>query len=214
MRWPAGVSLGGFGLAGGAGSGSAPDSAAGGGAGVRWQAVPARQAHSSSAAIGRQVMRTPEAARTLAPGSGGDNRGAHAAATRPAYDRVTHRPRRDRGRCPARAPRPAWPCATAPLPQHRPRGDGMDKTSNLPLALWQANLDLQMRLGQLLQDGGRQWLEQGTRTAGEGAAEFDAQARKLLQAGDWPALAALPMETFWRQAGQAGDGKAAAQTAL
>ncbi|HLT44816.1 MAG TPA: phasin family protein [Luteimonas sp.] len=90
----------------------------------------------------------------------------------------------------------------------------MDKTSNLPLALWQANLDLQMRLGQLLQDGGRQWLEQGTRTAGEGAAEFDAQARKLLQAGDWPALAALPMETFWRQAGQAGDGKAAAQTAL
>src|SRR5690606_6899660 len=81
--------------------------------------------------------------------------------------------------------------ATAPLPQHRPRGDGMDKTSNLPLALWQANLDLQMRLGQLLQDGGRQWLEQGTRTAGEGAAEFDAQARKLLQAGDWPALAAL-----------------------
>src|SRR5690606_12104728 len=85
--------------------------------------------------------------------------------------------------------------ATAPLPQHRPRGDGMDKTSNLPLALWQANLDLQMRLGQLLQDG-------------------DGQARKLLQAGDWPALAALPMETFWRQAGQAGDGKAAAQTAL
>src|SRR5690606_33476251 len=91
--------------------------------------------------------------------------------------------------------------ATAPLPQHRPRGDGMDKTSNLPLALWQANLDLQMRLGQLLQDGGRQWLEQGTRTAGEGAAEFDAQARKLLQAGDWPALAALP--DWQRQAAKA-----------
>src|SRR5690606_5796434 len=113
---------------------------------------------------------------------------------------------------------------TAPSPAHTgdglvpdidPRGDDMDKASNLPMALLKANLDLQARLGDLLQQGGQQWLEQGTRAAGESAAEFQAQAARLLQAGDWQALAALPMETFWRQAGQpAGDGQAAAQASL
>lgn len=91
----------------------------------------------------------------------------------------------------------------------------MDKASNLPMALWKANLDLQMRLGRLLQDSGREWLELGTRAVGEGAAEFDTEARRLLQAGDWQALAALPVETFWRQAEQRlGDGQATAQVAL
>jgi len=91
----------------------------------------------------------------------------------------------------------------------------MDKASDLPMALWKANLDLQMRLGRLLQEEGREWLEMGTRAVGEGAAGFDAQARRLLQAGDWQALAALPVETFWRQAEQRlGDGQAVAQRAL
>src|SRR5690606_22992339 len=67
----------------------------------------------------------------------------------------------------------------------------------------------------LLQDSGREWLELGTRAAGEGAAEFDAEARRLLQAGDWQALAALPVEAFWRQAEQrVGDGQAFARVAL
>ncbi len=91
----------------------------------------------------------------------------------------------------------------------------MDKTSNLPMALWKANLDLQARVGGLLQQSGQLWLEQGTRAVGESAAEFEAQARRLLQAGDWQALAALPMETFLRQSGQgAGDGEQAVQSAL
>ncbi len=91
----------------------------------------------------------------------------------------------------------------------------MGKASDLPMALWKANFDLQTRLGRLLQDSGRDWLELGTRAAGEGAAEFDAEARRLLQAGDWQALAALPIETFWRQAEQrVGDGQAFAQVAL
>ena len=91
----------------------------------------------------------------------------------------------------------------------------MDKASNLPMALWKANLDLQTRIGHLMQESGQHWLELGTRTVGESAAEFDAEARKLLQAGDWQALAALPVETFWRQAEQRlGDGQAAAQAAL
>jgi len=91
----------------------------------------------------------------------------------------------------------------------------MDKASNLPMALWKANLDLQTRIGRLMQEGGQQWLEQGTRALGESATEFETEARKLLQAGDWQALAALPVETFWRQAEQRlGDGQAAAQVAL
>src|SRR5690606_6679587 len=73
----------------------------------------------------------------------------------------------------------------------------------------------QTRIGRLMQEGGQQWLEQGTRAVGESAAEFDTEARRLLQAGDWQALAALPVETFWRQAEQRlGDGQAAAQAAL
>lgn len=91
----------------------------------------------------------------------------------------------------------------------------MDKASNLPMALWKANLDLQMRLGRLLQDSGREWLELGTRAVGEGATEFETEARRLLQAGNWQALAALPVETFWRQAEQrVGDGQALAGVAL
>lgn len=91
----------------------------------------------------------------------------------------------------------------------------MDKTSNLPMALLKANLDLQARLGELLQQGGQQWLEQGTRAAGQSAAQFQAEAARLLQAGDWQGLAALPMDTFWRQAvPAAGDGQSAATSAL
>ena len=91
----------------------------------------------------------------------------------------------------------------------------MDKTSNLPMALWKANLDLQARVGGLLQQSGQLWLEQGTRAVGESAAEFQAQAARLLQAGDWQALAALPMETFLRQSGQgAADGDKAVRSAL
>ncbi|MGJ4803241.1 phasin family protein [Luteimonas sp. SDU82] len=91
----------------------------------------------------------------------------------------------------------------------------MDKTSDLPMALWKANLDLQMRLGRLMQESGQHWLELGTRAAGESAAEFQTEATRLLQAGNWQALAALPMDAFWRQAEQrVGDGQASAQAAL
>ena len=91
----------------------------------------------------------------------------------------------------------------------------MDKASNLPMALWKANLDLQARLGRLMQEGGQQWLELGTRAVGDSAAQFQADARKLLQAGDWQALASLPFETFWRQAETGlGEGKAAAEAAV
>lgn len=91
----------------------------------------------------------------------------------------------------------------------------MGNASDLALALWKANLDLQLRIGQLIQDSGRDWLELGTRAAGEGTVEFDAGLRKLMRGGDWQALAALPVEAFWRQAEQrVGDGQALNQIAL
>ena len=91
----------------------------------------------------------------------------------------------------------------------------MAPASDLPLALWQANLDLQLRIARLLQDNGREWLDMGLRAVGEGAFEFDAETRALWRGGDWQALAALPVETLWRQLEQrVGDGQALAQVAL
>ena len=91
----------------------------------------------------------------------------------------------------------------------------MAPASDLPLALWQANLDLQLRIARLLQDNGREWLDMGLRAVGEGAFEFDAETRALWRSGDWQALAALPVETLWRQLEQrVGDGQALAQVAL
>ncbi|TYT26444.1 hypothetical protein FZO89_09350 [Luteimonas viscosa] len=91
----------------------------------------------------------------------------------------------------------------------------MGNASDLPMQLWKANLDLQLRLGRLLQDSGREWMELGTRAAGEGAAELDAEFRKLLRGGDWQGLSALPVEAFWRQAEQrVGDNQAINQLAL
>src|SRR5690606_23215418 len=111
---------------------------------------------------------------------------------------------------------PASPDRPATIsPTSNARGDDMGNASDLALALWKANLDLQLRIGQLIQDSGRDWLELGTRAAGEGAVEFDAGLRKLMRGGDWQALAALPVEAFWGQAVQRwGGGQALNQTAL
>lgn len=91
----------------------------------------------------------------------------------------------------------------------------MGNPADLPLKLWKANLDLQMRIGQLIQDSGREWMEVGTRAVGEGVEEGDAELREFLRSGDWQSLAALPVDAFWRQAQQRfGDGQAVTQIAV
>lgn len=71
-----------------------------------------------------------------------------------------------------------------------------------PFAIFQANLELVLRLEQLRQQAGRQWLEFGHDALQHDAAQVLAGAEGLgrnQRASNWQALAALPAEAFWRQ---------------
>ena len=61
----------------------------------------------------------------------------------------------------------------------------MNDPTDLPLALYQANFDLQVRIGELLQDSGRHWLEFGQRLVNDGLVENGAELQQLMAAGDW-----------------------------
>jgi len=84
----------------------------------------------------------------------------------------------------------------------------------LPQALYQANLELQARIADLLQDSSRQWLEFGQRLVEEGVLEGNA-GLEALGRQDWQKLASLPVDAFWRQLQQRfGDQQAAAQVSV
>ncbi|MFT3755307.1 MAG: phasin family protein [Pseudoxanthomonas sp.] len=90
----------------------------------------------------------------------------------------------------------------------------MKDASQLPLSLYKANLELQTRLGKLLQESSRQWIDYSYRLANDGIAESNAEIEELLQTNDWQKLATLPAESFWRQVQQRfGDSQALAQIA-
>ena len=85
----------------------------------------------------------------------------------------------------------------------------------IPLNLFKANLELQLRLQRLVQENGQQWLENATRAGKDGIAESGAEIESLLKAQNWQELATLPAEAFWRQLQQRfGDSQAAAQIAI
>lgn len=91
----------------------------------------------------------------------------------------------------------------------------MNRMSELPLSLYKANLELQVKIAKLIQESGREWLDFGYRLINDGIAESNAEVDELLKAGDWEKLAALPAESFWRQVQQRfGDSQAAAQIAV
>ena len=91
----------------------------------------------------------------------------------------------------------------------------MSDISKLPLNLYKANLGLQVKLGRLFQESGRQWIDYGYRLVNDGIVESNAEAEALLTAEDWQKLATLPAESFWRQLQQRfGDSQAAAQIAI
>ncbi len=50
----------------------------------------------------------------------------------------------------------------------------------IPLNLFKANLELQLRLQRLVQEDGQQWLENATRAGKDGIAESGAEIENLL----------------------------------
>ena len=62
----------------------------------------------------------------------------------------------------------------------------------IPLNLFKANLELQLRLQRLVQENGQQWLENATRAGKDGIAESGAEIESLLKAQNWQELATLP----------------------
>lgn len=91
----------------------------------------------------------------------------------------------------------------------------MKKMSELPLNLYKSNLELQLKIGRLIQENGREWFDFGHRLIDDGIAESNAEVDELLKTGDWEKLAALPAESFWRQVQQRfGDSQAVAQIAI
>lgn len=91
----------------------------------------------------------------------------------------------------------------------------MNSSTALPLALHQANMDLQARLAELAQAGGQHWLEFGQRLVSDGIVESAAGFQDILRTQDWQRLASLPADAFWRQLQHRfGDQQAATQLAV
>ena len=90
----------------------------------------------------------------------------------------------------------------------------MPDASNLPLALYKANLELWLHLGQLLKDNREQWMGLLTRELEQRMAEARRGSGNVPAAGDLPSMAMLPGSELWRIAEQqVSDLQALAQTA-
>ncbi len=88
-------------------------------------------------------------------------------------------------------------------------------TESIPLGLFKANIELQLRITRLLQDSGQQWLESAQRAGADSIAETTSEIESLLRAGNWQSLATLPAESFWRLIQQrTGDAQAINQTVI
>lgn len=68
----------------------------------------------------------------------------------------------------------------------------------LPLDLYKANVELQLRITRLLQEGGHRWLESVQQSSMRSMEQTTAEIEGLLQSANWQSLATLPTDTFWR----------------
>lgn len=68
----------------------------------------------------------------------------------------------------------------------------------LPLDLYKANVELQLRITRLLQEGGHRWLESVQKSSMRSMEQTTAEIEGLLKTGNWQSLATLPADTFWR----------------
>ena len=91
----------------------------------------------------------------------------------------------------------------------------MKDPTALPMALAQANYELQARLAELAQSGGQYWHDLVQRLVNEGIVESNAELQEVLHTQDWQRLLSLPADRFWRQLQQRfGDQQAATQIAV
>lgn len=91
----------------------------------------------------------------------------------------------------------------------------MSTSSNLPLALYKANLDLWLRIGELVQDNQHEWLELLTQSTSEDVGKVIEESNQVLLKHDWASLPAVPAESLWQGIeSQLAHFEAAAQTAI
>jgi Phasin protein len=74
----------------------------------------------------------------------------------------------------------------------------MTTQSDLPLNLYKANTEFQLRISKLVMENWKKWLELSSRAVDDGIAESQARVEQLLKAQDWTALATMPGEALWR----------------
>lgn len=91
----------------------------------------------------------------------------------------------------------------------------MNNATELPMALYKANLGFQVKLCTLLHASGQNWLEFANRLAHDGITELNAEAEELLKTQEWQKLPTQSAESLWRQLQQRfGDGQTLTQIAI
>lgn len=84
-----------------------------------------------------------------------------------------------------------------------------------PLQLHEPNLEPQLQIGHLAQEGGQRWLEVASQASNEGIAEAKAEIESIKKADNWQSLATLPAESFWRMLQhRVGDSQELTQAAI
>lgn len=66
------------------------------------------------------------------------------------------------------------------------------------LTLYKVNLQFYFRLCDLLRDNALRWSEAGNRAVDAGAAELEGATTRMLDASDWPNLALVAGDLYWK----------------
>lgn len=73
----------------------------------------------------------------------------------------------------------------------------MSRPAGFPFEALNANLALQARLLQLVQENGQRWVALGRELATDATFAKSKSVADALRSGNWQQLAAMPMEAFW-----------------
>lgn len=91
----------------------------------------------------------------------------------------------------------------------------MTTQSDIPFALYKANLQLALRTNKLLKECGQRWLDTFEHAIDDNVAETQQDIDKLSLGEDWQSLAAIPGDTLLRLLQQGvGDTQAVTQAAV